>query len=214
MSVIVDIIVWVGGGSAILAGVTWLLREALRHSANRDLVQFKSRLETTATTEIERVRSELRIVEAERGKQTALLQEKRADLIDQLYKRLIDFLAAAETFTAVIEWSGEPTKDEKAKVLSERTDEFFHFFVRHRIYFSAALCEKIQHLYDTVRMSTTSYNVWRRAVKDHDSSDGKFLEAWDKAAQTIQKDVPPLMSAIEEEFRSLLGVTSDLTTCL
>ena len=202
-----DIIAFVGGSSVLLAGVTWLLRAALKHSADRDLVQFKSRLETTATTEIERLRSELRVFEAERSKQSALLQEKRANLIDELYKKLIDYLAAAESFSSIVEWSGEPTKEEKAKVLSEKTGEFFNFFVRHRIYFSAALCEKIKHLYDTVRMPTTSYNVWRQAVKNHDSSGGKFFEAWETAAKTIQSDVPPLMLAIEDEFRSLLGVT-------
>jgi hypothetical protein len=217
MSNLWDVLAFVGGSSALLTAVAWLLRAALHHSMSRDLVEFKSRIETSATTEIERLRSELRISEAEYGKRSTLLQEKRANLIDELYKKLIDYLAAAESFSSIIEWGGEPTKEEKAGVLAEKSSELFVFFLRHRIYFSAALCDQIQHLYNTVRVPTTQYRVWLAAVRNSDNSGGKFQESWDKAAQTIQKDVPPLMSAIEDEFRALLGVylpavrpTSDL----
>ena len=90
--------------------------------------------------------------------------------------------------------------------MAEKSNIFFDFFLRHRIYFSATLCDKIQHLYNTVRVPTTHYRVWLQMVKDSDTSGGKFHEAWEKASETIQKDVPPLMTAIEGEFRALLGV--------
>lgn len=200
------IIAFVGGGSVLLCAVAWLIRTGLKHSMDRDLLEFKSRLETAANVGIERLRSELRVSETERGKQSTLLLERRAGLIDELYKKLIDYLAAAESFSSIVEWAGEPSKEEKAKTLSDQANAFFGFFIRHRIYFSSALCDRIRHLHETVREPMTRLQVWQHAVRDGDLSGGEFHDAWEKAAKTIQKDVPPLMTAIEEEFRSLLGV--------
>jgi hypothetical protein len=207
MSVLADVATFVGGSALLLAAFAWLLRTALSHTLQRDLAEFKARLEATATAELERVRSQLRLVEAERSKQSTLLLEKRAAVIDTLYTNLIDYLGAAESFSSLIEWEGEPSKEEKAKVLGEKSEEFFGFFLRHRIYFTAPLCDKIQHLHDTVRVPMLKYRAWLSSVKDGAGSGGKLFEAWEKAAETIRGDIPPLMHAIEAEFRLLLGVT-------
>jgi hypothetical protein len=138
-----DAIAFVGGAGAILAGITYLLKVALNQAMQRDLVSFKSRLDTEANQTIEMLRSQLRITETTAGKQSIMLLEKRAGLIEELYHKLIDFLRASEGFADIVEWGGNPNKKESAVIWDKAQAALFNFAQINRIYFSADLCEKI-----------------------------------------------------------------------
>lgn len=206
MSTLSEAVAFVGGSAVLIGAIAWVIRSALSHGLSRDLEAHKARLQSESTLELERLRHELRLLESENVKRSQLLVEKRAELIAELYSKLVDFLGAAESFASPAEWSGEPSKKEKAAALGEKAAAFMDFFQRHRIYFGESICEGLNNLFHTVHGPAIRYRVWLRMVEDGNSPGGKLMDSWDEAWNAIQRDVPPLMKTIETEFRRLLGV--------
>jgi len=206
MNTLYDVLAFVGGSGILLAAAAWLIRSALSHASARDLEAFKSRLQSTSTTEIERLRHELKLIATDLEKRSVLLNEKRADVISELYRRLVDFVSSAESFAAIIEWGGASTKEEKAVILGQAASEFVTYYQYHRIYFSDELCATLKTLFDTVHGPSLHLRMWMNLKDRGGSAPQKYDEAWTKAWETIQKDVPPILAAVEAEFRSLLGV--------
>jgi len=138
MDTINSVLAFVGGSAVLLAAAAWLIRAVLTHGMNRDLEEFRSRLQSTSELQAEQLRHELRLVAADVEKRSALLNEKRAQVIAELYRRLADFLSSAQSFAAIAEFGGEPPKEEKAIALGEKAADFFTYYQHHRIYSTGA----------------------------------------------------------------------------
>jgi hypothetical protein len=203
-----DALKFVGGVAIALGAVAWLIRSLIQHVLSKDVETFKNQLRTQSDLELERLRHSLKLVAAEHEKRTHLLQERRAQVIAELYSKLMDFLGAAESFASLVEWSGEPSKDEKAAKLGDVAAGFHGYFIRHRIYFTPELCVKVDALFKEVHADMLSYRVWMAHAKDRDGGRAaeRMHDAWTKAWETMSNKAPPLTRAIEQEFRSLLGV--------
>lgn len=199
------------GGTAVAIGIVgWLVRSLIKHFLDKDVELFRQSLQSQAAVELEKLKHELRLAAVSYEKQVTLLQEKRASVIAELYSKLIDFLDAAESFVSLAEFSGEPSKTDKAKVLGEKAGEFMGYFARNRIYFNEELCEMVTALFKTVSGPAITFRVWLRVVEEKDSTGGEYHKAWMAAWETMKNQVPPLRQALQDEFRALLGVTSGL----
>jgi hypothetical protein len=122
------------GGTAVAIGIVgWLMRSLIKHFLDKDVELFRQSLQSQAAVELEKLKHELRLAAVSYEKQVTLLQEKRASVIAKLYSKLIDFLDAAESLASLVEFSGEPSKTDKAKVLAEKAAEFMGYFARNRI---------------------------------------------------------------------------------
>ena len=98
-----EVVKFLGGTALVLAAVGWLVRSLIGHFLSKDVESFKHRLQSESTVELERLRHSLRLVASEHEKQIHLLQERRAEVIAELYARLIEFLGAAESFASLAE---------------------------------------------------------------------------------------------------------------
>lgn len=201
-----EIIKFLGGTALVLAAAAWLVRSLVAHFLSKDVELFKQQLQARSTVELERLRHDLRLVAAEHEKRVHLLQERRAQTIADLYAKLIDFLGAAESFASLAEWSGEQSKEEKAKILAERAGEFRGYFLRKRIYFSEEICHKVEALFQEVHGSSLRFRVWLAQAEKGASVTQQMHEAWDEAWKVMKDRVPPLVAAVDAEFRALLGV--------
>ena len=202
-----EIIKFLGGAVIVVAAVGWLVRSLIAHFLSKDIELFKQRIQSESTVELERVKHELRLLASEHEKRVHLLQERRAETIAELYSKLIDFLGAAESFASPAEWSGEPSKEEKAKKLGEQAAAFRGYFLRNRIYFTKDICQKFEDLFQEVHGSALRFRMWLTHAEDRDQSAAQLHEAWFAAWDVMKDKVPPLVAAIEGEFRTLLGVT-------
>jgi hypothetical protein len=207
-----ELIKFLGGTTIVVAAVAWLIKSLVSHFLSKDVESYKQQLQSESTVELERLRHELRLLASAHEKQMHLLQEQRAKTIAELYSKLIDFLAAAESFANIVEWSGEPPKEKKAELLGEKAIVFYEYFRCNRIYFTEDLCQKVDALFKEVNTSMLSYRFWMARAKKSDQASIKMDDAWDKAWDLMQEKVPLLLSAIETEFRTLLGVSASAPT--
>ena len=205
-----EVIKFLGGSALLLAAAAWLIRSLISHFLSKDVEGFKTQLQSQSAVTLERLRHDLRLVAAQHENQIQLLQERRAAVIAELYSKLIAFVGAAESFASLAEWSGEPSKEEKAKTLGEKAGDFREYFLRHKIYFTDDTCAKVESLWQEVHQASMKFRVRLAYSKSGSNSTAlKLDEAWDNAWTVMKDKAPLLVKAVEIEFRTLLGVTPE-----
>jgi hypothetical protein len=110
-----EVLKFLGGAAIVLAAVGWLVRSLVSHFLSKDVESYKGRLQSQATIELERLRHSLRLIASEHEKQIHLLHERRAEVIGELYRRLIEFVSAATSFAALAELAGRANEGRESE---------------------------------------------------------------------------------------------------
>ena len=179
-----------GGNAALLLVLGFLGRSIASHALSKDIEKF---------------RGDLRLASAKHEITFRRLDEKRADVVAELYKLLVRAYWEAESFTTPMEWAGEPGKKEKYVAAQNAIADYFRFFDQHRIYISEDLCGQLESFARELREPVIRFGVWLR----HDHVTGQAAvqknDAWDAAWKKVREDVPKLRGSIEREFRTIIG---------
>ena len=185
------IIAFFGGSTIFLAAVAWLIRSLTAHFLDKDAEKHKE----TLRAEVAR---------------SSRLHEERGVVLRDIYANLVELIDKTHSFVHVAEWSGEPTKDEKRKLVAEALIKFRDHFNKNKIYLSPNLCERIQKFSDNFIGPASKYALYLTWKKD--DSDGElakeFHQSWFSAFDKMEKEVPAALEALENEFRQILGTSA------
>ena len=200
-----------GGNAALLAVMGILAKSLLEKLITRDTKRFESELKAKSDAAIEHLKNELQLRTIEHQVRFSRLHEKRASVIADLNGHLAELLWEAESFLSPMQWVGEPTQEEKHRNAMNKLAEFFRFFDKHRIYLPTELCESLQELVMQVRRHVINFGVY---VKLHDATLNDHTrtqkeKAWNEGWDAIKNQVPQARTALENEFRTLLGQTAN-----
>lgn len=191
------LLVAIGGNAALLLVIAFLGRSLANNLFTKDLEKFKADLEVAA------IEHQIRF---------SKLHEKRADVLAELYKLLVLATSETRSFVSLIEWAGEPDKKQKYQNAMNAIYDFFRFFDQHRIYIPEALCASVDDFVQKLRKPTIEFGVF--VTYEHLSlrNEEARFKAWTTAWESVENDVPQLRSALEAEFRNLLGATTVRTS--
>lgn len=159
---------------------------------------------------IESLRSELRRTAVEHEVRFSRLHQRRAEVIERLYKLLVVALWDTETAASPLEWVDNPGKRQQGIDAQNSIARFFRFFDKNRLFLPESLCQVIEAFTSELRKPLIHFDTLlsiehpnaRSLEKLHDLQ----AEMWD----AIRADVPKQRAAMEEEFRRLLGAAPDL----
>ncbi len=205
-----------GVGTGILA---FLVKALVVNSLSRDLEAYKSKLNTdleahksTMTKDIEAFKSNLQLATIEHQVRFSKLHDKRAQVIQDLYSKLVALDTVIHSVLKRFQKVGEATLEEKVREYGRLHNELNDFFLPNRIFFSSETCRVIDDLLflsRDINFDITTYPV------DPESSEYKYgprdllnerHEYWEKARKAFDTDVKKLMEQLEMQFRSMLGV--------
>jgi hypothetical protein len=204
-----DVITTVGSGSALLAAAAWLIKTVLNNRLARDADVFKTQLKADADKEIERLKTSLQMVAVEHQVRFSKLHEKHAEVIAELYKRLVDVYWRGRTLIINSESNGTPGQREEFTNLQKEMGELFMFIERHRIYLPDSICTMLDNFAGYVRGNVRAVGIFGHF--EHPSEEilqlrhDAFLQAYDE----FESDIPAARRALEIEFRKMLGVEED-----
>jgi len=88
--VIVTVFSTIGGGAVLLGAAAYLIKAALTQRLLLDAEMFKGQLKASADAEIERLKVSLQMSALEHEVRFSKLHEKRAEVIAELYGRLVE----------------------------------------------------------------------------------------------------------------------------
>jgi hypothetical protein len=205
-----------GVGTGILA---ILVKSLVVNSLNRDLEAYKSKLNTdleahksTMAKDVEAFKSNLQLATIEHQVRFSKLHDKRAQVIQDLYGKLVALDTVIHSLLKRLQKVGEATLEEKVREYGRLHNELNEFFLPNRIFFSSETCRVIDNLLFLSR--DTYFDITTYPV-DPESPEYKYglpdllnerHEYWEKARKVFDTDIKNLKEQLETQFRAMLGV--------
>jgi len=184
-----EIITTLGGSAILVAAVAWLTRSVVLHVLNKDIETYKARLRR------EMLEHEVRF---------RRVDEKVADHLSELYERLFKLYRAVNSYVQIIEWSHEPTKEEKRKLASEANRDFNEFLFPKRLYIPQPLFERTKDIGG--RLASIANDFTMGLEREEKGIVTEQEDHWIRAMDAIKNDIDPLFEEIVMVFQRRLGL--------
>ncbi len=207
--VITTVGVTTGGGSVLLGASAWLIKKVLTSKLERDAVAFKIQLKADADQEIEKLKASLQIISAEHQVRFSKLHDKRAEVIAELYKRLVQVFWRGQMFVLTSE--NNPTAYQKAEFAKTEKEvrELFFFFDENRIYLPESVCTLLDKFIGEIRGNVYAAGIFGRIENPNEHTSQQSQDAFTKGYEAFEKQIPAARRVLETEFRGILGVEKD-----
>ena len=184
-----SLLVAFGGNAAVLLVLGFLGRSLMSAVLAKDLEKFKAGLQQAG------IEHQIRF---------SKLHEKRATVLAKLYKLLVEASWRASDFTSPVQF-GDPDRKQQYVDARNGVAAYFRFFDQHRIWLPPELCDPLENFANQLRAPTIQLGVYLQINHPTEKTLQEQQEVWSKAWATVSSDIPKLRSAIEAEFRRLLG---------
>lgn len=167
----------------------------------------------TLDSESKKFQSQLDINLQQFNIQYSKLHQERAEVIKEMYVKLIELYDAIRSFTSLFKPIPDncDIKEYNKNLLKRVNDTFGAFndhFVLNKIYFKKDFAAKLEAIKMAFLNNGRTYALYRNLLEE--SYNQEFYELamknMNKVTDAVHEDIPPLIEEIEEEFRALLGV--------
>jgi len=191
--------------AVLLAAAAFIGRSIIGRWISRNIEEYKAQLQAANAREIERLRTELKIVSFEHETRFARLHEKRAEVTAELYKLLVrseDSLMSLALAVGHTDFEGEI-----AQKTYETSQAAIQYLNEHCIYLPGNLANTVGDLtskFISLRYHFQELDATAQYEVEHGEPQSPPPER-DKALEKFFKAVSPLKKAIEDEFRKMLG---------
>ena len=196
------VITAIGGTAILLAAVGWLVRSLIGQYLSKDLEAHKEALRSQTELELERLKSNLAITAASHQIRFSRLHEKQAKLVEELYFD-VDRLDQLSKLLIGVFVSHTPVAEKKkrAKEILEEYSKLNAKFHQNKLYFTPEVFSLFSAYKNTVFEPAI---VLLEDITDAEKED--FMAGYTDDHEHNTKKLEDLRTAIENEFRSLLGV--------
>jgi hypothetical protein len=164
-----------------------IIRKLIEQFFSKDLEKFKSELEK----ELIKHRTKFEILHAE-----------RANVIKEVYRKIVKTQRAFESLIKPMQLAGEPTEKEKTKILAYEFNGLASYYTENRLFFNEALAQEIDKL---LQKFIEIWNQWGY-MKDLQQIGQPNVKEWSKAWDRVKDEIPPIQKAIEDKFRDIIGI--------
>jgi hypothetical protein len=174
--------IWIalGGNAAFLLVVAFLgkglvsqwlekdlqrCKDQLASDSARELEGLKSRLSLTANSELERLKSELALVASEHSIMLSRLQERRAQVIGDLYSKIAIATRLTSSFVSPMQWVWEQSQMNRAAEARDALTTAQNAFEENRIWLTESCAKCVDALVTELRGAYNQLAVWVKHEK-------------------------------------------------
>ena len=205
-SVLTTVLVAGGGSVAVSGGAAWLLKAGLTAWIEKDTEAFKAKLKANADTEIERLKSSLQMAATEHQVRFSKMHERRADVIEDLYKRLVNVYFSGERFVLTSENNATPYQENEYSKMRTRLSNLYAFIELNRIWLPARVSALLDQHFEQINRTIHTAGIFGRIEYPNEHTVEQSNEAFTKAYKAFETDIPAARGMLEAEFRGMLGV--------
>jgi Zn-dependent oligopeptidase len=177
--------------------------ENFRHNLNFEAEMFRHELNTTAT---------------EHQIRYSKLYEERGQVIKAIYNLLLELENSLAKLTTMFQGPEWTTDTERDKVVAENIQKLRSYLEQNRIFFSEALCSKIEailsdahkitdDIFKAKKIEIMNENYNKRGHILGEQALLKPLEMWRELDNKVQRDIKSARLDLAQEFRTLIGVS-------
>jgi hypothetical protein len=178
-------------------------RAALKAEYDKEVEIIKAKLKAESDIATERLRATLQQANAEHQVRYARLHEQVAETIAGTYSRLQRVHSAVANYTKVLEFANDPPKAERRKTVGVTFGDFQDYYRPRKLFVPRATARKID-AFETTLFKIAHEFMW--AVEESEHTRQHDTTTWSKVSKQMSEDIPPLFSALEDDFQALLGM--------
>jgi len=191
---------------------TWIserLKNAIKHEYDQKLETHKAQLKSESDITVEHLKAQLQIAAAERNVRFSKVFEEIAETVAQTYAKLLAFHDSVGRYVSFIEWAGDPPKEERRKQAGEKLQEFLSYYKPRRLFLPADTVKLIEGFYKGLYDISINFMIGVERGADYSDKKSPDSDTWIKAHKYMTEEVPPLLEKLENDFRQILGTTSN-----
>lgn len=215
-----EILIALGGNATILIVLAFLTRSLVQTWLNKDVKKFEVGLAATASSELERLKSELRAgadaslerlrmelqaKSLEHRVRFSKLHERRAEAIEELYSLLVDTQLAARPYI-VVTGHDDTVRNEESIKIHKKLYDLYSLVERRRIYLPPPICTSLDEFQKALHKAVVAIDVYSevnnyappKVARDRNQT---IFEA----VQAIEEKIPMMRRDLEDEIRRMLG---------
>jgi hypothetical protein len=203
------VLVTFGGNAILLAVLGFLARSLISQLLAKDLRQFETKLSQASVVAAEELKHRFSMIAHEHNVRFSRLHEKQAQVLEEIYAKLLDFEDASAAMTLANNDTPENLLEFALRRAEDAGRELAQYIRKHEIYLPVAVSAQLQVLLDRVTslLSSCSFNLLSKKL----ANDGKpelfpeTKEAWTAVHQYLEHEAPLVRRALEADFRKRLG---------
>ena len=206
-----ELLTTLGGGGLVLAAAAWFTKALLSHALDRDAESYKARLKADSDIQVEHLKSTLQIAAYEHQVTFASLHAKQAEAIAEIYAQMVDVQQHGQKFVYADVFTETQDRQRAYADTSRRLLDFYFFLQKRRIYLPESVCTLMERFEGSIRRSVIRTNIYEPIETTHNA---RLLEEKVKVIQEVsdafETTIPAARTALEREFRLLLGVAESV----
>jgi hypothetical protein len=191
-----DLLKQLGSTAIIVSALAYVARQGIDQWLAQRLTQHKSSLDEAAARALEQLRSDLRLVEAQRSR----LLTKQASVIAGTFARLERLHETMRRLAAPInhgQGGAHPIREEAIAAFNE----FTAFYYQRAIWLDPDICTQLN---DAVGLLAKLLNNMNYNLQPNGEIADKNI--WVSTYNRLDKEVPEVRRALDAQFRRILGV--------
>jgi hypothetical protein len=193
-------------GAVVLAPAAWLTKTLLSDHLVRQAEAFKIKLRADFATANERLKNSLQMVALEHQVRFSKLHEKRAQVIEKVYQRLVELEKGYGRFVLVDGFETDTQKQQDARIkINVKMYNTALFIEKHRIYLPAEVCTSLKAFLDIMWHHAISVVLYGSISNPNPQTLTERQQAFRDAYEALRNEIPAARAALENEFRKLLG---------
>lgn len=207
---VLQLLASLGVSGALTGTIVWLtrswiaerLKNVIKAEYDQKLETHKAELKAQSDTEIEKLRSHLRITAAEQEFKFARLHERRAEAVAKTYELLREVYHSVGDYVKVFEPAGDKPRSERRKLAADSHMKFQGYYRTHLIFLPKKTAIKLEAIDGEL---VRAFNEFAIIVDREADVPKSSIEKWIEVAERIGGDIKVALEELEDEFRRLLG---------
>lgn len=198
-----ELLIQLGKFGICIAVMGWLSRTIVIHFLNKDIAQYKAGLGHAHNVEMEKLRTDSKLRTIEHEIRFRSVHERQAMVLARTYQRLSELHSAVANYARFLTLGGEPSLEEKLKIVEEKQLAFRTFYFPRRIFLPRETAQRVTESFNQLMQLANTFTRLQRPAPENAQLD------LDRRFEEIQRLIEPGMDALEAEFRRLLGMTAE-----
>jgi hypothetical protein len=196
-----EVVTLLGGEAIFLGAAAWLVKALVSYRLTHEADKFRAQLKADADIEVHRLKASLQMIALEHQVRFSKLHERRAEVIGELYRLLLETTWTARRFIFTDMQSG--ADDLKA---GQQAYELYRFIDLNILYLPDSVCTLLDNFDGIIRRSISRVGLWWTIENPSEETRKRQNEVMRDACAALETDIPALRKELLAEFRTLLGV--------
>jgi hypothetical protein len=178
------------------------LKAQLKGQYDEKLETHKAQLKAQGDIEIEKLKSELSIAAARRQALFSNLQERRAEVITEVYASLKEALSGLAEYTKPFEPAGGASRNERRTTAWQAANAFAKLYDTKKIFIPEEAAKKLDEINAELKQAFLQFAYGVDLMPDGGSD---RTTKWVEITQKVESLSKSVIGELERDFRMLLG---------